>query len=521
MSNFGSILPKPQGQSTVSVDVPAGCKGEIVGGKTEKKKNGRLAQIVRLPQKRSASRILLSVNWPFALGFALCQTWNVLCVSLPDPITYAKPFLDLRWVSLLTALLLSIAAAAWSKRAGVLLRNQRFSLGIGAIAAFGSILGPVSALLPDAAIPLIYFAAIAVGIGFAGLFLAWFAALAGARDMMGLAMSVVIATVLTYPLANVLSSDQMNQWVSASIASVLPIVSVLLLRSTPKGGAVAPFNEPEASDKKKKWLLLRFCLCLLLVIAIIETVRNLLLNGTALSFYAGIVNLGALALKLACSIWLLAIFDARNAEGVSAIYRTAFVLLLGVVLCIPYLLEGSWIAHTLLDLSSFFFQFTVIMVAFEISIGFDLHPVLVFGSARVAWAAGALSGIGLEAVCRNAGADGVQAFAVAFGLITAVAFVFIFTERDCVEILSSLPLPAHTSRFKRQCEHLAQRSGVSERELEVLALVAKGRSAGRIAEDLNVSLATVNSHIHHIYQKLGIHSRQELIDLIEKEHVSQ
>ena len=490
-----------------------------MGAQSNKQEGGRLAQIMRLPQKRSASRILLSVNWPFAVGFALCQTWNVLCISLPDPITYTAPFLDLRWVSLLTALLLSAAAVVCSKKAGALLRSRRFVSAIGAVAAFGSILGPVSALLPGASVPLIYLAAIAVGVGFAGLFIAWFEALVVAHDMMGLAISVVIATVLTYPLANVLSSDQMNHWVSASIASVLPIVSVLLLGARPKHAGVVPPPETTVPDKRKKWLLLRFCLCLLLVIAIIETVRNLLLNGTALSFYAGVVNLGALALKLSCSVWLLAIFDARNADGVSAIYRTAFVLLLGVVLCIPYLLEGSWIAHTLLDLGSFFFQFTVIMVAFEISVGFDLHPALVFGSARIAWSAGALSGIGLEAICRGAGPDGVQAFAVAFGLAAAVAFVFVFTERDCVEILSSLPLPAHTSRFKRQCEHLAQRTGVSERELEVLALVAKGRSAGRIAEDLSVSLATVNSHIHHIYQKLGIHSRQELLDLIEEEHV--
>ena len=492
-----------------------------MGKKTEKPENGWIAQLVHLPQKRSASRILLSVNWPFAVGFALCQTWNVLCISLPDPITYTTPFLDLRWVSLLTALVLSIAAAALPARADALLDDRRFSLGIGIIAAAGSILGPVSALVPAFSAPLIYLAAVAVGVGFAGLFLAWFSTFVGSRDMMGLAISAVIATVLTYPLANVLSSDQMNQWVSASIASVLPIVSVLLIRKKPKLASAASASEATAPDKKKKKLLLRFCLCLFLVIAIIETVRNLLLNGTALSFYAGIVNLGALALKLACSVWLLAIFDARSAEGVSAIYRTAFVLLLGVVLCIPYLLEGSWIAHTLLDLGSFFFQLIVIMVAFEISIGFDLRPSFVFGSARVAWAAGALAGIGLETVCRSAGSDGVQAFAVVFGLVAAIAFVFVFTERDCVEILSSLPLPAHTSRFKRQCEHLAQRAGVSERELEVLALVAKGRSASRIAEDLSVSLATINSHIHHIYQKLGIHSRQELIDLIEEEHIPQ
>ena len=46
--------------------------------------------------------------------------------------------------------------------------------------------------------------------------------------------------------------------------------------------------------------------------------------------------------------------------------------------------------------------------------------------------------------------------------------------------------------------------------------MAKGRSASRVAEDLGVTLATINSHVNHIYRKLGVHSRQELIDVIEQ-----
>ena len=57
---------------------------------------------------------------------------------------------------------------------------------------------------------------------------------------------------------------------------------------------------------------------------------------------------------------------------------------------------------------------------------------------------------------------------------------------------------------------------LSARELEVRVLMAKGRSASRVAEDLGVTLATINSHVNHIYRKLGVHSRQELIDVIEQ-----
>jgi len=44
----------------------------------------------------------------------------------------------------------------------------------------------------------------------------------------------------------------------------------------------------------------------------------------------------------------------------------------------------------------------------------------------------------------------------------------------------------------------------------------RGDSIQRISEELFVSQGTVKAHINHIYRKLGIHSRQEMLDLVEK-----
>lgn len=52
---------------------------------------------------------------------------------------------------------------------------------------------------------------------------------------------------------------------------------------------------------------------------------------------------------------------------------------------------------------------------------------------------------------------------------------------------------------------------LSERELEVLRLVAQGSSNQQIASHLIVSIGTVKSHVHHIQAKLGSHSRIELV----------
>ena len=52
---------------------------------------------------------------------------------------------------------------------------------------------------------------------------------------------------------------------------------------------------------------------------------------------------------------------------------------------------------------------------------------------------------------------------------------------------------------------------LSNRELEVLRLVAAGRSNRQIAEQLVISLGTAKSHLHHIFGKLDVASRTEAV----------
>ena len=50
---------------------------------------------------------------------------------------------------------------------------------------------------------------------------------------------------------------------------------------------------------------------------------------------------------------------------------------------------------------------------------------------------------------------------------------------------------------------------LTTRELEVLRLLAAGRTNRQIAEDLTVSLSTVKTHIEHIMEKLGVSARAQ------------
>ena len=69
--------------------------------------------------------------------------------------------------------------------------------------------------------------------------------------------------------------------------------------------------------------------------------------------------------------------------------------------------------------------------------------------------------------------------------------------------------------WKEACMKVSKTYRLSPRETEVFLLLAKGRNAEYIQGKLIISLHTAKSHIANIYQKLGVHSIQEVLDLLD------
>ena len=55
---------------------------------------------------------------------------------------------------------------------------------------------------------------------------------------------------------------------------------------------------------------------------------------------------------------------------------------------------------------------------------------------------------------------------------------------------------------------------LSDREIDVLALYARGYTQKKVAEELSITPATAHSHIKRIYAKCGMHSRQEILEYL-------
>lgn len=104
--------------------------------------------------------------------------------------------------------------------------------------------------------------------------------------------------------------------------------------------------------------------------------------------------------------------------------------------------------------------------------------------------------------------------------IAAVALAFLLNEsvfdheRVFAELSDPLPEVTDYASIDDRCSTLGKANGLSQREIEVIRLLARGHSKGYIAESLSISENTVRSHAKRIYKKLGIHSVGELMQLL-------
>ncbi|MBR2836588.1 MAG: helix-turn-helix transcriptional regulator [Coriobacteriales bacterium] len=105
------------------------------------------------------------------------------------------------------------------------------------------------------------------------------------------------------------------------------------------------------------------------------------------------------------------------------------------------------------------------------------------------------------------------AMAVVVLLLLALA---VSKEADLLFHWKQICFADSETTFASRCQDLAQRYNLGERETGVLVLLAQGKTYAEISELLFIALGTVRAHASHIYEKLGIHSKEELTELLEK-----
>ena len=104
----------------------------------------------------------------------------------------------------------------------------------------------------------------------------------------------------------------------------------------------------------------------------------------------------------------------------------------------------------------------------------------------------------------------------AAGVASAASGAFLVPPAP--ELVSALPGPAAPEAadpIAAGVARVAERYRLSAREAQVCEYLARGRSQTYIRDALLLSKNTVATHVRRIYTKLDVHSKQELIDLVE------
>ncbi len=105
-------------------------------------------------------------------------------------------------------------------------------------------------------------------------------------------------------------------------------------------------------------------------------------------------------------------------------------------------------------------------------------------------------------------------------LIVVLILIFCF-RNDCTRLVPPKTVSdagqgdeGAKSSVSIRCSQISEKHGLTRRETEVLVLLAEGRNEPYIEDVLGISRTTVKTHITHIYRKVGVSSRQGLLDVL-------
>lgn len=220
------------------------------------------------------------------------------------------------------------------------------------------------------------------------------------------------------------------------------------------------------------------------------------------------------------SIALVCVPLFSSAEiDVAAAYRTAVLALGFMFLLLPILDLGSMPADVVALAMYATVTLLVWIVLVRITGLYGLVALFSFGIGWGAHVAGSLGGTFGGALLGSFSELTPRVLSIvelACVCLLFLAYLFLFTDSSMTRLLGVRASGSARRPFRERCERVAFEYDLTPREQEVMALVAKGRSTPRIQETLGLTAGTVNTHLAHLYRKLDVHDKQELIDLLER-----
>jgi DNA-binding CsgD family transcriptional regulator len=222
-------------------------------------------------------------------------------------------------------------------------------------------------------------------------------------------------------------------------------------------------------------------------------------------------------------------FLVSERAGVSTLAILPMLLTFGLILCFfnPHYLPGtmrrlapvviwfSWISLSSTQLS-------------ELKEEFGLNEVFLSFAEKMAlsgsWLMGCFIG---SALVHEIASSELRELIVNYSPALLMAVWLIFSVFNFVQLTSTKErakaidkaLDISEKQVKEIHDLIASDFALSSREREILDPLVEGHSRSYIGDYFFLSPSTVKAHVSHIYQKLDIHKREELFEIVEKYRV--
>ena len=216
---------------------------------------------------------------------------------------------------------------------------------------------------------------------------------------------------------------------------------------------------------------------------------------------------------------IIRIMNSMEGYRVDLFYRTFFVICLACIGSIG--IARSWHVASYIGMYIAFSLMVpvLIILALGISAVAPLNARQSAGEVLGSMFLGQLVGFACAIALGSSNAR-LEGFIVLLCLMAVgIAYAFVFPE-SMLERMMPHVLKLERATLERRCEEVARRFELSPRETEVLVFLARGRDAAYVAERLTIAKSTVTTHRKSIYRKLGVHTQQQLLSVVDGEDLS-
>lgn len=448
------------------------------------------------------------------LGFGYYQGWVYLAVLSSTLFPYKALLVDhlaftRQYFSLSLSLCL-IALVFISSRLDILKKRHYLLVGASLLSLAGTITVALASVVSTEAFALIVSGITLTSIGNAFLIICW-GNLWCQIDTDRMGMHIVVSNCFAGVLYLIITA--LPPMAAVAVAALLPLCSSLtLLRCT---------DEPRRRDtplsRQPLSLLLKAVAIIVVIPFVYGIARAFSSAGAVGSFDQVHHNIIAGVTCLALGITLISIVTPHE-RIIVRLYRMIVPLMIIGFMAYSFV-EPSfhWLALSAIACGFYSFEGLVWLLHPKFVLKTRASSLVVFGWGRALFHLCGFAGATMGFFLASQGLSerpslGVICLVIVVALVAMTAYVF--TEYD-LRLFIGRPTYALQKNLDAVCDKLSSIYGLSKREREVLVLLAKGRSVPFIAEEFTVSKGTVKTHVRHIYEKLGIHSKQELLDLVE------